>query len=72
MKSLKSVGLSILLAMCGVAVAYSQQAGSGSSRSDPARADQAHARIHEVCFIARSVNFPVRYEATYEVVADQR
>lgn len=41
-------------------------------RSDPARADQAHARIHEVCFIARSVNFPVRYEATYEVVADQR
>lgn len=38
MKSLKSVGLSILLLMCGVAVAFSQQAGSGSSRSDPARA----------------------------------
>ena len=38
MKILKSVLLSIGLLMVGVAVAYSQQAGSGSSRSDPARA----------------------------------
>lgn len=38
MKFLKSVDLAILLVMCGVAAAYSQQAGSGSSRSDPARA----------------------------------
>ena len=24
-------------------------------------------RIHEVCFVARSVNFPVEYEPTFEV-----
>jgi organic hydroperoxide reductase OsmC/OhrA len=35
--------------------------------SDPARADAVHARIHEVCFIARSVNFPVRIAARYRV-----
>lgn len=32
---------------------------------DPARADEAeglHARAHELCFIANSVNFPVRHE----------
>ena len=33
--------------------------------ADRAAADAIHGRIHEVCFIARSVNFPVRYEATY-------
>jgi organic hydroperoxide reductase OsmC/OhrA len=33
--------------------------------SDRAKADALHADIHRVCFIARSVNFPVTYEATY-------
>ena len=35
--------------------------------TDPARtaeADALHERAHDVCFIARSVNFPVRCEAT--------
>ncbi|MEM8713506.1 MAG: OsmC family protein [Planctomycetota bacterium] len=35
--------------------------------SDPVVADRLHGEIHKVCFIARSVAFPVRYEATYEV-----
>jgi organic hydroperoxide reductase OsmC/OhrA len=33
--------------------------------TDLERADAIHHEIHKVCFIARSVNFPVRYEATY-------
>ncbi|WP_353205798.1 OsmC family protein [Sphingomonas sp.] len=33
--------------------------------SDLAAADAIHARIHAHCFIARSVNFPVEYAATY-------
>ena len=33
--------------------------------TDLAAADAIHHRIHEVCFIARSVNFPVRFAATY-------
>ena len=33
--------------------------------SDTALADSLHARIHEVCFIARSVAFPVHFEARY-------
>ena len=33
--------------------------------TDIAVADAIHARIHEHCFIARSVNFPVAYAATY-------
>jgi organic hydroperoxide reductase OsmC/OhrA len=32
--------------------------------SDQALAEQLHANAHEVCFIASSVNFPVRHEAT--------
>ena len=36
--------------------------------SDAAKADRIHARIHEVCFIARSVAFPVHYEARYVVM----
>ena len=36
--------------------------------ADLARADAIHGEIHEFCFIARSVNFPVRFEATYEEV----
>ncbi len=33
--------------------------------SDLERADAIHHRIHKYCFIARSVAFPVEYEATY-------
>lgn len=33
--------------------------------ADLAVADAIHHRIHEVCFIARSVNFPVAIEADY-------
>jgi organic hydroperoxide reductase OsmC/OhrA len=32
---------------------------------DLKQADAIHARIHAVCFIARSVNFPVSYEPSY-------
>jgi organic hydroperoxide reductase OsmC/OhrA len=34
--------------------------------TDPAAADAIHERVHEFCFIARSVSFPVEYRATYE------
>ena len=34
---------------------------------DVAVADAIHARIHEVCFIARSVAFPVSYAARYQI-----
>jgi organic hydroperoxide reductase OsmC/OhrA len=33
--------------------------------SDLARADAIHHQVHQYCFISRSVNFPVAYEATY-------
>lgn len=33
--------------------------------ADSQKADLIHHRIHEYCFIARSVNFPVAYEAAY-------
>jgi organic hydroperoxide reductase OsmC/OhrA len=33
--------------------------------ADLATADALHHKIHEYCFIARSVNFPVTYEASY-------
>ncbi|MCX2724487.1 OsmC family protein [Roseibium salinum] len=33
--------------------------------TDLAKADAIHGRIHDVCYIARSVNFPVRCEAVY-------
>lgn len=36
---------------------------------DLERAAAIHRRIHEVCFIARSVNFPVSYEPEFIVVA---
>jgi len=32
--------------------------------SDPETARRLHARAQEVCFIANSVNFPVRHEIT--------
>lgn len=35
--------------------------------ADLAEADAIHYRIHEHCFIARSVNFLVRYEASYGI-----
>jgi len=33
--------------------------------SDTARADAIHGEVHRYCFIARSVNFPVSYNARY-------
>lgn len=33
---------------------------------DTGRAGALHARAHDACFIANSVNFPVRHEATVE------
>jgi len=33
--------------------------------TDLSAADAIHQQIHHYCFIARSVNFPVRYEASY-------
>lgn len=35
--------------------------------SDLVRADAIHVEIHKVCFIARSVNFPVTYAAQYDI-----
>lgn len=35
--------------------------------TDIEAADAIHGQIHKVCFIARSVAFPVRYEARYQV-----
>jgi organic hydroperoxide reductase OsmC/OhrA len=32
--------------------------------ADAVRAEQAHEQAHQECFIASSVNFPVRHEAT--------
>ncbi|WP_420558598.1 OsmC family protein [Roseovarius sp.] len=37
--------------------------------TDLEAADAIHGRIHEVCFIARSVAFPIVHEARYEVAA---
>lgn len=34
---------------------------------DVQKADELHKRAHEMCFIARSVNFPVRWEAEITV-----
>lgn len=36
--------------------------------TDIEKAAAIHGRIHEVCFIARSVNFPISYEPEFEVV----
>jgi organic hydroperoxide reductase OsmC/OhrA len=36
--------------------------------ADLAKADSLHHEVHNFCFIARSVNFPISYEATYEEV----
>ena len=37
--------------------------------ADPAKAKALHERAHEICFIANSVNFPVRHEAEIVVAA---
>jgi organic hydroperoxide reductase OsmC/OhrA len=34
--------------------------------SDPLRAEALHHEAHRMCFIANSVNFPVRVEPTFE------
>jgi organic hydroperoxide reductase OsmC/OhrA len=33
--------------------------------ADLAKADALHHEVHKYCFIARSVNFPIAYEASY-------
>jgi organic hydroperoxide reductase OsmC/OhrA len=33
--------------------------------TDLAKADALHHDVHLYCFIARSVNFPISYEASY-------
>ena len=43
-----------------------------STRSDPAKAMDLHRRAHEMCFIARSVNFPVNIEPDLACQADAR
>lgn len=35
--------------------------------TDLSVADAIHSRIHGVCYIARSVNFPVAYQASYQI-----
>ncbi len=42
-----------------------------SSGTDVQQADAVHGLIHQYCFIARSLNFPVQVDARYEV-ADQQ
>lgn len=37
--------------------------------SDPRTAERLHERAHELCFIARSVNFPVRCEPEIRVAS---
>ncbi len=37
------------------------------SGADMNEAADIHNRIHDVCFIARSVNFPVHYEPVFEI-----
>lgn len=38
--------------------------------SDPAQADALHGLIHQYCFIARSLNFPVSIDASYDLASD--
>jgi organic hydroperoxide reductase OsmC/OhrA len=35
--------------------------------TDLVAAEAIHHRIHQVCFIARSVNFPVDYAPSFEI-----
>jgi organic hydroperoxide reductase OsmC/OhrA len=41
-----------------------------SAASDPAKAEAAHEAAHHACFIANSVNFPVRCEPRIVVGGD--
>jgi organic hydroperoxide reductase OsmC/OhrA len=41
-----------------------------SRSSDPEKARSLHERAHALCFIANSVNFPVRNEPAIEIVDD--
>ena len=41
-----------------------------TAASDPAKAEAAHEAAHHACFIANSVNFPVRCEPRTVVVSD--
>ncbi|OZB60497.1 MAG: peroxiredoxin [Lysobacterales bacterium 14-68-21] len=41
-----------------------------TAASDPARAEAAHEAAHHACFIANSVNFPVRCEPRIVVASD--
>ena len=38
---------------------------AGFAVTDLTKADSLHHDVHQFCFIARSVNFPIGYEATY-------
>ncbi len=38
-----------------------------SKESDAGKAEELHHKAHELCFIANSVNFPVRAEATISI-----
>ncbi|HEX2944148.1 MAG TPA: OsmC family protein [Rhodopila sp.] len=38
--------------------------------SDQARAERLHQDAHRLCFIANSVNFPIRVEPVFEIPAD--
>lgn len=40
-----------------------------TAQSDAALAAQIHSKVHQMCFIARSVNFPVPCEPTIQVKA---
>jgi len=40
-----------------------------SAESDPALAESLHAKVGDVCFIARSVNFPVRHDPTIAIAS---
>ena len=38
-----------------------------SATSDPKKAAELHGKVHDLCFIARSVNFPVHAHPTIEI-----
>ena len=57
-----------LVAVAVIAGLMGSTAAFADAGADLAKADAIHHEIHKVCFIARSVNFPVDYAATYEEV----
>ncbi len=75
----------VVLAYRDEPVGYGETLSSGAGRfvsaelrpeitvgagTDIAAAEKIHGRIHEVCFIARSVSFPVSYRARFHVADD--